>query len=510
MADMINVLQVGRRDLSEEHAISSQVKWYFVPLEEIEEAIRSGELPRRFDAVLMEKIPDEKNARSLCEMGAAYTYFYTDGALYAGQKLPDCLKRKMVRRIRSENLPGFMASLHRYFHSDRLGSKLHTSEIQLSHSYHGYVSFDGNRALLLKGDFGKEFSPLLSWRGNMYSEEQTALDLWLEYEKDPGVEIELVVRTYEQGSIGKVLRTDTFSEQDMASILRCPAEGRAISLAATLNARGMGRLSIGDLHFRRSRYGAGHFMPGGKIHADKSRREFISYFDPGDAKPPLNVYFSGYRTAEGFEGYNIMHGLGAPFLLIGDPRLEGGSFYLGSEELEKAIEKEIRSAMETLGFSKDELILSGLSMGTFGATYYGCRLLPHAIIIGKPLMNLGNVAVNETLMRPGGFPTSLDVLKAIERGIGDEEVERMNRRFWDAFEAADFSNTEFAIAYMENDDYDLTAYQDLITHISQPGVRIVGKGITGRHNDNTPLVVEWFMAQYRRILREEFHRILKR
>lgn len=45
-------------------------------------------------------------------------------------------------------------------------------------------------------------------------------------------------------------------------------------------------------------------------------------------KPPLNVYFSGYRPAEGFEGYFMMNKMNAPFILIGDPRLEGGSFYL--------------------------------------------------------------------------------------------------------------------------------------------------------------------------------------
>ncbi len=34
-------------------------------------------------------------------------------------------------------------------------------------------------------------------------------------------------------------------------------------------------------------------------------------------KPPLNVYFSGYRTAEGFEGYYMMKRMNAPFFMIG-------------------------------------------------------------------------------------------------------------------------------------------------------------------------------------------------
>ena len=71
----------------------------------------------------------------------------------------------------------------------------------------------------------------------------------------------------------------------------------------------------------------------------------------------------------------------------------------------------IRKYMRELGFSSDQVILSGLSMGTFGALYYGCDISPHSIILGKPLASIGNVASNEKHLRPGGFPTSLDVLK---------------------------------------------------------------------------------------------------
>ena len=56
------------------------------------------------------------------------------------------------------------------------------------------------------------------------------------------------------------------------------------------------------------------------------------------------------------------------------------------------------------------MILSGISMGAYGALYYGCDIKPHAMILGKPLVNIGNVALNEKYLRPGGFPTSLDVL----------------------------------------------------------------------------------------------------
>ena len=127
-------------------------------------------------------------------------------------------------------------------------------------------------------------------------------------------------------------------------------------------------------------------MAGGRRFADADREEFFYYFNPMDLKPPLNVYFSGYRTAEGFEAYPLMKSLGAPFMLFSDPRLEGGAFYLGSEEYEEEIASLIMDAAAYLGFTKDEIILSGISMGTYGATYYSTKVLPHAVIIAKPLM----------------------------------------------------------------------------------------------------------------------------
>ena len=67
--------------------------------------------------------------------------------------------------------------------------------------------------------------------------------------------------------------------------------------------------------------------------------------------------------------------------------------------------------MKELGFTRDQVILSGISMGSFGALYYGCDIMPHAMILGKPLASIGDVAANERLRRPGGFPTSLDVVQ---------------------------------------------------------------------------------------------------
>ena len=247
-------------------------------------------------------------------------------------------------------------------------------------------------------------------------------------------------------------------------------------------------------------------LPGGERYVTSNREEAFCYFDPGDLKPPLNVYFSGYKTLEGFEGYFMVKALGCPFLLIAEPRLEGGSFYMGSEEYEQIYVDMIRGHMEELGFTPDQVILSGLSMGTFGALYYGCDIRPHAMIVGKPLASIGNVAANEKHLRPGGFPTSLDILRFQCGGSGQESVEELNEKFWKKFEKTDWGNSKFVVAYMIEDDYDSDAYASMLSHLQSDGVQAYGKGIHGRHNDDTTGIINWFLNQYRKILREDFNR----
>ena len=49
-------------------------------------------------------------------------------------------------------------------------------------------------------------------------------------------------------------------------------------------------------------------------------------------------------------------------------------------------------------------------MGTFPSLYYGATFEPYAIIVGKPLVNLGTIANRGRLASPRVFPTGFDVL----------------------------------------------------------------------------------------------------
>ena len=59
---------------------------------------------------------------------------------------------------------------------------------------------------------------------------------------------------------------------------------------------------------------------------------------------------------------------------------------------------------------------------------------------------------------------------------------------------------------MIEDDYDSDAYNTLISHLDSEGVQVYGKGIHGRHNDDTNGIVRWFSSQFKKILTEDFGR----
>ena len=59
---------------------------------------------------------------------------------------------------------------------------------------------------------------------------------------------------------------------------------------------------------------------------------------------------------------------------------------------------------------------------------------------------------------------------------------------------------------MIEDDYDNTAYRDLLDNLKDSGVQIYGKGLHGRHNDDTAGITSWFVSQYKKIIENEFHK----
>ena len=498
MSETIRVLQLGTEDWKTKYELPDYVN--------LEYAEKFQTVPRTpYDIVFIDRELSDEEIPKLHQATKAYTLFVTDKEVWTDgmQYYYAC---KKGQRLLSENIQSFLKNEVRNYFPKPYGEKFRPQSVAIAQGFTGSVMWDAGYSVNLEGDYGTELSQIAYWRDNIPVFEGQAIEFWLEYEKDPEVEIALSCTQFLRGSVSTVQHQWFFTEQELENVVIVDNEMATGPVFVSLLAKGNGRLKIIALHDRYSRRGHGVFLPGGRRYVTSNREEIFYYFDPGDLKPPLNVYFSGYKTLQGFEGYYMMRKMGCPFLLIAEPRLEGGSFYMGSEEYENAIKEILHSHIEELGFTREQVILSGLSMGTYGALYYGCDIRPHAMILGKPLASIGDVAENERIHRPGGFPTSLDVLHYISGNTDDTAISALNERFWNKFEATDWGRSKFIVSYMIEDDYDSTAYNQLISHVKSEGVQVYGKGIHGRHNDATGPIAGWFKSQYDKILREDFSR----
>lgn len=493
----IQVLQLGGSDLSKQASLSEEVKWNYEP--EL-----NGSDPEYDIAFLLREISEEE-ARYLNRHVRAHCLFFLEGLKW-NSSMEWLNRARAGKKIAEADLLPFLARQLRNYYSRPYGEKFDPHMMSVSPDFHGSVSWHGYSEAILSGSFGKTMRQAAFWRGNIPVEQGQAIDFWLEYEKDDSVSIELQIIQFPRGSVSAIQNIWTFSEEDLKQPVTIDNEKLPGPVFVSLNACGEGTLKISALHDRYSRRGNGAFLPGGKRWVTSSREEVFTYFDPGDLKPPLCVYFSGYKTMEGFEGYRMMRRMGCPFLLVSESRLEGGAFYLGDDAYESLIVQAIQEACRSIGFTENQIVLSGLSMGTFGALYYGTKIAAGDVIVGKPLVSLGNVAENERLVRPGLFATSLDVLWKSEGSLSHEAAQALNARFWDRFDQTDWSDRTIYAAYMIEDDYDQDAYQKLLAHVRGTKARMIGKGLHGRHNDDTHGIVSWFVWQYRRVLREEFGR----
>lgn len=489
---------MGTTDWSRQYRLPENVDFQYIE--------SFTEVPKKpYDIVFLDRELFVEEIDLLSQATKAYTLFVTDKVVCEG-KMAEFYESKKGKRIRESEIQNFLLQEVRNYFPGHYGEKFKVQNLSIAQGFTGKIRWNGNYSVMLQGDFGREMKQVVYWRNNIPVDKGQAIELWLEYKKDPTVTIALSVTQFVPGSISEVQQKRLYSEEELKDLVILDNQIGYGLIFVSILAMGNGKLEIIALHDRYSRRGHGCFLPGGERYVTTKREEVFCYFDPGDRKPPLNVYFSGYKTKQGFEGYNLMRKMECPFLLIAEPRLEGGSFYMGDKEYEELIPDIIHKYMSELGFAKEQVTMSGLSMGTYGALYYGCDIQPHAMILGKPLVSIGDVAANERVQRPGGFPTSLDVLKYICDDTDQEAISCMNERFWKKFDAADWSDSKFIVSYMIEDDYDMTAYEKLISHLQSEGVQVYGKGIHGRHNDDTGAIVSWFSSQFRKVLREDFGR----
>ncbi|MCL2466602.1 MAG: accessory Sec system protein Asp2 [Micrococcales bacterium] len=497
----MRVLQIGREDWSQSCRVPAGVEWSFADVDD-----SSG-----FD-VLLAGHPDVTVLDAACSLDhlEAFDSAVAPHTLLVARHLAtafdDTYQRFFARKVvvyeDMSHRQGIVDELPRKFFARPFGQKLEIHKAMVSPFHTCDSWFEGNSYLATTVDENTDgFRQLVTWKENIAYESDHPLELWPEFVADPGCQIELGVQLVASGTPEVIAFQTRYSQSELSEpvVIAEPTSGY---LSCSVFAKGSGTVKVGPVHYRHSRLGAGHFLPGGQRIVDSRREELFFYFHPGNLTPPLNIYFAGYRPAEGFEGYHMMEGLGHPFLLVTDPRLEGGRFYLGSDGLEGELLQMIRELIASLGFTEHDVIFSGLSMGSFGALYYGSQLDALAIIAGKPIVDLGYVAERGRLVRPNDFFTVFDIVNFWDRD-GDPSVDAFTQRLVERWNGnPGFGDTKILMSYMAQDDYDDQAYYTLLNSQTGKPTTVIARGYQGRHNDDSASIVTWFVNQYRRVIDE--------
>jgi accessory sec system protein asp2 len=505
-----HILQIGTENWQELINLPQGLGWHYFSnfeLPSLQEYMEEQEISK-FKALIVDKPEDLLSLKDDIQFFQPYTIFYNQYSRrdILPKEVDYLLRLKQVQAWDFSDKAEFVYLVDRYLNDKQYGDAFGASDIRIRPDFSGVQTVLGKHFLQLDGSYGETFLPLAQWIYNYVYEGSSPVNFWLEYEKVPTCQLQLRLQFFQNGSLGNLIKEVVYSEAQMVDPILIDEEERYY-IAFSIEAKGQGRIKLGALHKRFSHGPFGEMSPGAITLRDSKRQEIFAYFHPGDLKPPLNIYFSGYRPDEGFEGFMMMKAMGSPFILFSDPRLEGGSFYLGTHELENKISSYIDQQLHWLGFSSKETNFSGLSMGSFGALYYGAPYSPHAILVGKPLINIGDVAANLKFKRPDDFATSLDIMQLIIGQVSWEGINLLNQRFWDHFNQENLSRTILALAYMRDDDYDQKAYSHLLEALYDYPVRIISSSRPGRHNDATAPIIEWFVTQFKEIMERDFGRI---
>lgn len=336
-----------------------------------------------------------------------------------------------------------------------------------------------------------------NYRQQIYIDPNRLLKFNLEYNHETDVKVRLRLFIQEGGGDGNLANNYLldFSTADEEQILPLKPVKTHRFASVGLEVMGKGELTIGMLHSRWSRDGKGEFLPGGKRLVDPDTGADIAYyFNPGDLRPPLHVYFSGARELEGFEAYPLFRRNHTPALLFTDPRLMVGQFYTG-KAIENQIKATITKTLKKLGFSRQQLVMNGISMGTYPAIKLGAQLSAYAINVAKPTVNLGRVAIRARLQRPDEFDTIFDIDRQLVSELTATQLTQLDTDFWKLMDKNGLTQTRFYVGYMANDDYDDLAVPRMQTNEAiQQAPLFVSKGFPGRHNDD-PSVVYWFISR---------------
>jgi accessory secretory protein Asp2 len=266
---------------------------------------------------------------------------------------------------------------------------------------------------------------------------------------------------------GAVLKTETITDRQ-ARITVKPGD----RLTVQLYLKGSGKIRIGKIWTYRDKAGLGHFLPGDMKTTTPDNEAIYSYHIPGKQPKKLIVGFSGALNEVPQYERQSMAKFGTPVLLFMDLRERSGVFHLGrgmNTSYEETLIAIIDEKLSENGLTRKDLILTGWSMGSFSALYYGLKMQAGHIIPCKPVVHLGKVTADTWLIYKNDG-TMIDARQYLTGRTDAADTEHLDGLLDDIIVTTDTAQTNVHAFAMENDELDRSIAwfeQDLKPHVKQ-------------------------------------------
>jgi len=118
--------------------------------------------------------------------GYKYSSLYIDDydIEVTDERLAQFIKEVCAVPTDFSNQGQLLFTLSKALFSGQYGDKMSPFTAQINPNFTGDVTYHGHENVILNGDYGQEFTPVLDWTYNVRASKENPIELWLEFEKE--------------------------------------------------------------------------------------------------------------------------------------------------------------------------------------------------------------------------------------------------------------------------------------------------------------------------------------
>lgn len=503
MQNKISILQIGSDNWSNQ--LSNRFDWHYTTISNLPDFLIKQTDPYRLEqdyVLLTDAHIDSTLLTEQIRDWPAYRVIYLTQDVSTALK--DILTERRAFYFEDTKPDAIATRIICDLYLGQQGFNTTFSESQFIPRYQPTIHFQrqGRFSAQFSGDLGEQWQQLgtlLTFPTDFTPHQDNVT--WLEYEATDTATVALKFLFFDANDT--LIDTQMISGADLRTLSTVGGLADYHHYQILVLGMGNGTLDLNVLHQYRSRHGLGHLLPGSDWQLTSENEEILSYFNPGDRQKPLVVYFSDMdRHAIHFDMVSQLNELGMPYLIFTDSRLQGGAFHIGSAEYEKTILAIIKSKMLDLGLTNKDIILSGCGMGSYPAIYYASDINPAALIIAKPIVNLGTLSEDKEFPHQFNQDWTLDLRRYLAGQMSKGDTAAINNKLWHHIIDAPWSTIPIALFSMDQDDYDGKSLPELLHFLTEQHTPLKHVVQHGGHTEKIPEMLQ-FMNSMLVLMRDQ-------